>query len=192
MRILIPIGAEDHLIGQIDVVNQKAVYYSDDDQFGSTYTVKELDGELKDIAVEAYKELLNAVADVDEQVGEKFLMEETVSLEELKQGIRRATIANKLIPVAGGSAFKNKGVQYLLDAVIDYLPSPLDIPATIGMDPDDEEADIIVKTSDQEKFVALAFKLWADKFVGKLIFFRVYSGVVKKGDMIYNPRTRRS
>ena len=192
VRILIPIGAEDHLIGQIDVVNQKAVYYSDDDQFGSTYTVKELDGELKDIAVEAYKELLNAVADVDEQVGEKFLMEETVSLEELKQGIRRATIANKLIPVAGGSAFKNKGVQYLLDAVIDYLPSPLDIPATIGMDPDDEEAEIIVKTSDQEKFVALAFKLWADKFVGKLIFFRVYSGVVKKGDMIYNPRTRRS
>ena len=83
-------------------------------------------------------------------------------------------------------------MQYLLDAVIDYLPSPLDIPATIGMDPDDEEAEIIVKTSDQEKFVALAFKLWADKFVGKLIFFRVYSGVVKKGDMIYNPRTRRS
>jgi elongation factor G len=192
VRILIPIGCEDHLIGQIDVVNQKAVYFSDDDKFGSTYTVRELEGELIDIAREAYDELVNAVADVDETVGEKFLMEEPVSLEELKQGIRRATIANKLVPVAGGSAFKNKGVQYLLDAVIDYLPSPLDIPPAIGMDPDDEAHKIEVHTSDHEKFVALAFKLWADKFVGKLVFFRVYSGVVKKGDTVYNPRTRRS
>jgi elongation factor G len=111
---------------------------------------------------------------------------------ELKQGIRRATIANKLIPVAGGSAFKNKGVQYLLDAVVDYLPSPLDIPPAVGMDPDNEERQIDVITSDHEKFVALAFKLWADKYVGKLIFFRVYSGVIKKGDTVYNPRTRRA
>ena len=111
---------------------------------------------------------------------------------DLKNGIRRATIANKLVPVAGGSAFKNKGVQYLLDAVIDYLPSPLDIPAAIGMDPDDHEKKIEVITSDDEKFVSLAFKLWADKFVGKLVFFRVYSGVIKKGDTVYNPRTRRS
>ncbi len=192
VRILIPIGAEDHLKGQIDVVNQKAVYYSDDDKFGSTYTIKELEGDLKDIAADAYQELVNAVADVDEQVGEKFLMEETVSLEELKQGLRRATIANKLIPVAGGSAFKNKGVQYLLDAVVDYLPSPLDIPAAVGMDPDNEDHQIEVVTSDHEKFVALAFKLWADKFVGKLVFFRVYSGVIRKGDTVYNPRTRRS
>ena len=192
VRILIPIGCEDQLRGQIDVVNQKAVYYSDDDKFGSTYTIKELDGELKEIAREAYQELVHAVADADEQVGEKFLMEETVTLEELKQGIRRATTANKLIPVAGGSAFKNKGVQYLLDAVVDYLPSPLDIPPAIGMDPDNEETKIEVITSDHGKFVALAFKLWADKYVGKLVFFRVYSGVIKKGDTIYNPRTRRS
>jgi elongation factor G len=192
VRILIPIGCEDHLIGQIDVVNQKAVYFSDDEKYGSTYHIKELEGDLKDIAAGAYQELVHAVADVDEQVGEKFLMEEAVSLEELKQGIRRATIANKLIPVAGGSAFKNKGVQYLLDAVVDYLPSPLDIPAAVGMDPDNEEHQIEVLTSDNEKFVALAFKLWADKFVGKLVFFRVYSGVVKKGDTVYNPRTRRS
>jgi elongation factor G len=192
VRILIPIGAEDQLIGQIDVVNQKAVYFSDDDKFGSTYTIKELEGDLKEIAAEAYEELVHAVADVDEQVGEKFLMEEPVSLEELKQGIRRATVTNKLIPVAGGSAFKNKGVQYLLDAVIDYLPSPLDIPAAVGMDPDDETRHIEVPTTDNGKFTALAFKLWADKFVGKLVFFRVYSGVVKKGDTVYNPRTRRS
>ena len=192
VRILIPIGSEENLKGQIDVVNRKAVYFSDDDKFGSTYTVKELDAEQKKIADEAYSELLNAVADVDETVGEKFLMEETVTLDDLKQGIRRATIANKLIPVAGGSAFKNKGVQYLLDAVVDYLPSPLDIPAAIGMDPENEETRIEVETTDHGKFVALAFKLWADKFVGKLVFFRVYSGVVRKGDTVYNPRTRRS
>ncbi|MBK1882819.1 elongation factor G [Luteolibacter pohnpeiensis] len=192
VRILIPIGAEDQLIGQIDVVNQKAVYFSDDDKFGSTYSVRELEGELKQIGEAAYEELVAAVTDIDEQLGEKFLLEEPFTLEELKQGIRRATIANKLIPVAGGSAFKNKGVQYLLDAVIDYLPSPLDIPAAVGMDPENEDHEIVVPTSDNEKFVSLAFKLWADKFVGKLVFFRVYSGVVKKGDTVYNPRTRRS
>ncbi len=192
VRILIPIGSEDQLIGQIDVVNQRAVYFSDDEKYGSTYTIKELEGDLVHIAKEAYEELVHTVADVDDQVGEKFLMEEPVSLEELKQGIRRATIANKLVPVAGGSAFKNKGVQYLLDAVVDYLPSPLDIPPAIGMDPSNEEHQIEVVTSDHGKFVALAFKLWADKFVGKLVFFRVYSGVIRKGDTIYNPRTRRT
>jgi elongation factor G len=192
VRILIPIGAEDQLIGQIDVVNQKAIYYSDDDKFGSTYTVKELEGDLIDLCKQAHDELVNAVADVDDAVGEKFLNEQPITLEELKQGIRRATINNLLVPVAGGSAFKNKGVQYLLDAVIDYLPSPLDIPAAIGMDPDDHEKHIEVVTSDNEKFVSLAFKLWADKFVGKLVFFRVYSGVIRKGDTVYNPRTRRS
>ncbi len=192
VRILIPIGAEDQLIGQIDVVNQKAIYYSDDDKFGSTYTVKELEGDLIELCKQAHDELVNAVADVDDAVGEKFLNEEPITLEELKQGIRRATINNLLVPVAGGSAFKNKGVQYLLDAVLDYLPSPLDIPAAIGMDPDDHEKHIEVITSDNEKFVSLAFKLWADKFVGKLVFFRVYSGVIRKGDTVYNPRTRRS
>jgi len=192
VRILIPIGCEDQLKGQIDVVNQKAVYFSDDDVFGSTYTVKELEGDLKDIAAVAYQELVNVVADVDDIVAEKFLNEEEVTREDLKQGIRRATIANKLVPVAGGSAFKNKGVQYLLDAVIDYLPSPLDIPAAVGMNPDDDQEQIIVPTTDNGKFTALAFKLWADKFVGKLVFFRVYSGVIRKGDMIYNPRTRRA
>ncbi len=192
VRILIPIGCEDGLIGQIDVVNQKAVYFSDDDKYGSTYRVEELTGELKEIAEEAYLELVDTVANVDDQLGEKFLLEEPVSREELKDGIRRATIANKLVPVAGGSAFKNKGVQYLLDAVVDYLPSPLDIPAAVGMDPDNEETKIEVPTTDNGKFVSLAFKLWADKFVGKLVFFRVYSGCIKKGDTVYNPRTRRS
>jgi len=192
VRILIPIGSEDNLTGQIDVINQKAVYYSDDDKFGSTYTISELDGDIAATAREAYDELLNAVADIDEALAEKFLLEEPISRTELKEAIRRATIANKIVPVAGGSAFKNKGVQYLLDAVIDYLPSPLDISAAVGMDPDDESHQIEVPTTDHAKFTALAFKLWADKFVGKLIFFRVYSGTVRKGDTVYNPRTRKS
>src|SRR5690606_2979613 len=118
VRVLIPIGSEDQLRGQIDVVNQKAIIYNDDATFGSTYEIRELDGELQAKAEEAYAELVNAVADVDEELGEKFLMEEPITRGDLKLAIRRATIANKLVPVAGGSAFKNKGVQYLLDAVI--------------------------------------------------------------------------
>lgn len=192
VRILIPIGSEDDLLGQIDVVNQKAVHYIDDATFGSTYEIRELVGEQKEVAELAYQELLEAVASVDDELGEVFLMEEPISRQALKLALRRATIANKIIPVAGGSAFKNKGVQFLLDAVIDYLPSPLDISAAVGIDPDDEDREILVKTGDDEKFCSLAFKLWADKFVGKLVFFRVYSGVVRKGDTIYNPRTRRS
>jgi elongation factor G len=192
VRILIPIGAEDSLRGQIDVVNQKAVIYNDDATFGSTYEIVELDADQKALAEAAYTELLDVVASVDDQLGEKFLMEEPITREDLKAAIRRATIANKLVPVAGGSAFKNKGVQYLLDAVVDYLPSPLELPAMVGMDPDNEDHKIEVHTSDNEKFCSLAFKLWADKFVGKLVFFRVYSGVIRKGDTVYNPRTRRS
>ena len=192
VRILIPIGCEDDLRGQIDVVNKKAVYFVDDANYGSTYEIKDLDAEQKEIADLAYEELVEAVVSVDEELGEKFVMEEPISREDLKLALRRATTTNKIIPVAGGSAFKNKGVQFLLDAVIDYLPSPLDIPCAVGMDPDNEDQQIEVHTSDNEKFCSLAFKLWADKFVGKLVFFRVYSGVVRKGDMIYNPRTRKS
>ncbi len=192
VRILIPIGCEENLKGQIDVINQRAVYYADDDQYGSTYSVTELSAEQKKICKGAYDELLAVTADCDEILAEKFLLEEPISTTDLKQAIRRATIANKLIPVAGGSAFKNKGVQYLLDAVIDYLPSPLDIPAAIGMDPNDEDHEVSIETTDNGKFTALAFKLWADKFVGKLVFFRVYSGIVRQGDMVYNPRTQKS
>ncbi|MGB6222806.1 elongation factor G [Haloferula sp.] len=192
VRILIPIGSEDDLRGQIDVVNKKAVYFIDDATFGSTYEIKDLDAEQQEIADLAYEELLEAVVSVDEELGEKFVMEEPISKGDLKLALRRATTSNQIIPVAGGSAFKNKGVQFLLDAVVDYLPSPLDIPCAVGMDPEDEDHQIEVHTSDNEKFCSLAFKLWADKYVGKLVFFRVYSGVVKKGDMIYNPRTRKS
>jgi elongation factor G len=190
VRILIPIGSEDTLRGQIDVLNKKAVLYTDDDILGSTYTLADLDDEQLALAEEAYAEILEAVADVDEQVGEKYLMEEEISVADIKSGLRRATIANEIVPVSGGSAFKNKGIQYLLDAVVDYLPSPIEIPAAIGLNPEDEEESVEVKASDSERFCALAFKLWADKYFGKLVFFRVYSGTVSKGDMIYNPRTQ--
>ncbi len=190
--ILIPIGSEDTLRGQIDVVNQKAIMYADNDRLGSTYTVMDIPAELKDEAEAAYHELLSRVADVDEELAEKFLMEEPISAAELKAAIRRATITNQFVPVSGGSAFKNKGVQYLMDAVVDYLPSPLETVPAHAESSLDPEITYEIKASDAEKPIALAFKLWADKFVGKLIFIRVYAGVFKKGDTIYNPRTRKT
>ncbi|MDG2124369.1 MAG: elongation factor G, partial [Verrucomicrobiales bacterium] len=189
--VLIPIGAEEALCGQIDVINQRAIIYTDDGMQGSSYSIEELDDSQREVASAAYLSLVEEVASHDELVGEQFLMEEEIGAADLKAGLRRATIANKLIPIAGGSAFKNKGVQYLCDAVIDYLPSPLDIHAAEGQDPADSESKISVETDDREKFVGLAFKLWGDKFVGKLVFFRVYSGTVSKGDVVYNPRTRK-
>tara|TARA_Y100001933_G_scaffold198637_1_gene199510 strand:- start:1476 stop:3665 length:2190 start_codon:yes stop_codon:yes gene_type:complete len=191
LRILIPIGSEDHLKGQIDVLNKKAVVYTEDDTLGSTFEIRELDEEQARDAEEAYAEILDTLADVDEQLGEKFLLEEEIDVSDLKSAMRRATIANKVVPIAGGSAFKNKGVQYLVDAVVDYLPSPLEITAARGQSSEDENDEVVAATDDNGKFCSLAFKLWADKYVGKLVFFRVYSGTVSKGDMVYNPRTRR-
>ncbi len=189
--ILIPIGAEDNLSGQIDVINKKAIIYSDSDKWGSTYTVRELEGAEIEKANAAYAELLDAVCSADDELGMLFLEEQPIGQVELKAGLRRAVIANKIIPMAGGSAFKNKGVQYLIDAVIDYLPGPLDIAPQQGESIDDPEIKITAEPNDGGKFIALAFKLWSDKF-GRLVFFRVYSGCVKKGDTIYNPRTRKS
>ncbi len=188
--ILIPLGREDYLKGQIDVINQKAVIYSDNDQFGSTYEVTEIPEEHRAMAEKAYQDLVDQMVDLDEEVGMLFLEEKPVTKEDLKAAIRRQTIANRFVPVAGGSAFKNKGVQYLVDAVVDYLPSPLDIPPARGQDPDTGEP-IEALANDNGNFCSLAFKLWSDPFVGKLVFFRVYSGKLSKGDTVYNPRTRK-
>ncbi len=189
--ILIPIGAEDSLCGQIDVVNQKAIIYADDEKFGSKYTVRDLQGDEVAKGKAAYDELLDAVCSADDELGMMFLEEQPIGPKELKAGLRRAVIANKIIPMAGGSAFKNKGVQYLIDAVIDYLPGPLDIEPQKGTVVDEPENVIEAKPDDNGKFIALGFKLWSDKF-GRLVFFRVYSGKVSKGDTIYNPRTRKT
>ena len=189
--ILIPIGAEENLIGQIDVVNQKAIIYNDDEKFGSKYTVRELQGEEIDKAKMAYDGLVEEICNQDEEMGMMFLEEKAITIKDVKEALRRTVIANKIIPMAGGSAFKNKGVQYLIDAVIDYLPGPLDIEPQTGQLVDDPETKVEARPDDNAKFCALGFKLWSDKF-GRLVFFRVYSGCVKKGDTIYNPRTRKS
>jgi elongation factor G len=188
--VLIPLGAEDQLKGQLDVVNKKAIIYSDSDAVGSTYTVEEIPAGLVDTVEQAYADLVEQVANLDDEVGTAYLEEKPITPEMLKSGIRRQTIANKFVPVVGGSAFKNKGVHYLIDAVIDYLPGPLDIPPARGQDPDTAEP-IDAVTDDSANFCSLAFKLWSDPFVGKLVFFRVYSGALKKGDTVYNPRSRK-
>jgi elongation factor G len=188
--VLIPWGAEDNLKGQLDVLNQKAVLYSDDNAMGSVYTVVEIPDELKAGTEKAYQDLIDQMCDLDEEIGNLFLEEKPISKEQLKAAIRRQTIANKFVPVAGGSAFKNKGVQFLVDAVVDYLPGPLDIAPAKGQNPDDGTP-IEVTSDDTGNFCSLAFKLWSDPFVGKLVFFRVYSGKLTKGDTVYNPRTRK-
>lgn len=188
--VLIPLGREDGLRGQLDVINKKAIIYSDNDAMGSTYQVEELPAECVDLVESAYADLVSAVADLDEDLGLAFLEEQPITPAMLKAAIRRQTIANKFVPVVGGSAFKNKGVQYLVDAVVDYLPSPIDIPPARGQDPD-TAAPVDVAADDNAKFCSLAFKLWSDPFVGKLVFFRVYSGKLTKGDTVYNPRTNK-
>jgi len=188
--ILIPLGREDYLKGQLDVINNKAVIYLDDDTMGSVYEVRDIPDDHKELVAKAYQDLVDQMCDLDDEIGTLFLEEKPISKEALKAAIRRQTIANRFIPVAGGSAFKNKGVQYLVDAVIDYLPGPLDIPPAKGHNPDTDEA-IPVHSDDNGKFCSLAFKLWSDPFVGKLVFFRVYSGKLSKGDTVYNPRTNK-
>jgi elongation factor G len=186
--VLVPLGKEDHIKGQLDVINKRAVIYSDSDSIGSTYEVTSIPNEYKAMIDKAYNDLVEQVSNLDEEVGTLFLEEKPITPKDLKAGIRRLTIANQFIPVAGGSAFKNKGVQYLIDAVVDYLPSPLDIPPAKGIDPDNGEH-LFAPTDDNANFCSLAFKLWSDPFVGKLVFFRVYSGKLSKGDTVYNPRT---
>ena len=188
--VLLPLGKEDYLKGQLDVINKKAIIYSDSDDQGSVYEITDVPAEQQALVDKAYNDLVTAVSDLDDEVGTLFLEEKPITPEVLKAGIRRQTIANKFVPVVGGSAFKNKGVQCLVDAVIDYLPSPLDIPPAVGMEPDTHEK-IGAPTDDKGKFCSLAFKLWSDPFVGKLVFFRVYSGTLSKGDTVYNPRTNK-
>ncbi len=190
--IYLPIGAEDNFAGVIDVVNQKAIAWGPGDvvKEGLAYTVTDIPAELKESAQEALQNLIHAVADKDDEVAELVIEDKPVPTLTLKAAIRRLTCKIELIPVLCGSAFKKKGVQPLLDSVIDYLPSPLDIPPAEGLEPGTENV-VVVEPDDNNKFCSLAFKLWTDTYAGKLVFFRVYSGHLKKGDTIYNPRTRK-
>lgn len=180
--IQVPIGAEDHFEGIVDLVTMKAFYYIDD--MGTTEE-RAIPAELADICEKYREKLLEAVADTDEELTMKYLEGEELTEKEIIAGIRKATIAVKIIPVCCGSSFKNKGVQRLLDAVIDYMPSPIDVPAIGGINPDTDEEDER-KSSDDEPFAALAFKIMTDPFVGRLTYFRVYSGVLKAGSYVYN------
>lgn len=191
--IYLPIGAEEQFAGVIDIVNQKAVVWGPGDvpAEGLKYEITEIPAELQDKAKAALAELIDAVSNKDDSIAELVLEDKPISAPILKAAIRRLVCKIELVPVLCGSAFKKKGVQTLIDAVVDYLPGPLDIPPAQGIDPVANNAPVIVESNDSNQFCSLAFKLWTDPYAGKLVFFRVYSGQLKKGDTIYNPRTRK-
>jgi elongation factor G len=190
--IYLPIGAEDKFEGVIDVVSQKAITWGSGEVVneGLKYEVKEIPERLKKKAKAALAELTDAVSNKDDAIATLVIEEKPVTPELLKAAIRRLTCKIELVPVLCGSAFKKKGVQPLIDAIVDYLPGPLDVPGAEGTEVDTNNP-VHVETSDSNKFCSLAFKLWTDVYAGKLVFFRVYSGTLKKGDTIYNPRTRK-
>lgn len=190
--IFLPIGAEENFEGVIDVVNQKAIVWGPGDiaNEGLKYEITDIPEAHKERAQTALRELIEAVSNKDDSLAELVLEDKPIEPLVLKAAIRRLTCKIELVPVLCGSAFKKKGVQVLVDAVIDYLPSPIDIPPAQGLVPGTEDV-VKVDTDDNAKFCSLAFKLWTDPYAGKLVFFRVYSGILKKGDTIYNPRTRK-
>jgi elongation factor G len=182
--IQIPVGAEDNFRGVVDLVKMRAIVWDDVSQ-GLHFEYIEIPAELQATAQEWHDKMIEAAAEASEELLDKYLSGETLSEEEIKAALRKRTVAGEIVPMLCGSAFKNKGVQAMLDAVIDYLPSPVDVPAIMGHTEDDKEAER--HPSDDEPFSALAFKIMTDPFVGQLIFFRVYSGVVNSGDTVYNP-----
>ena len=181
--IQLPIGAEDLFEGVIDLVEMKAIY--NEGSVGENLVVKEIPAEYQDQAEEYREKLIEAVAEFDEDFMEKYLGGEEITIDELKAAIRKATLSVEFFPVVCGSAFKYKGVQPMLDAVVEYLPSPLDVPAIKGIDPNTDE-EVERHSSDEEPFSALAFKVMTDPFVGKLTFFRVYSGILSSGSYVKN------
>jgi elongation factor G len=182
--IQVPIGAEDHFQGVVDLVRMKAIYWDDASQ-GMKFEIRDIPAELMDTCKEWREKMLEAAAEADEELMNKYLEGHALSEEDIKKGLRKRTIANEIVPMLCGSAFKNKGVQAMLDAVVDYMPAPTDIPPVTGELENGKEGER--RASDDEPFAGLAFKIMTDPYVGQLIFFRVYSGVVNSGDSIYNP-----
>ncbi|MEZ4358431.1 MAG: elongation factor G [Eubacteriales bacterium] len=181
--VQLPIGSEDNFIGIIDLIKMNAKFYNDD--LGKDVEIRDIPEDMKENADIYREKLLESVADVDDTLLEKYFAGEEITVEEMKAAIRKATLNMKMVPVTCGSSYKNKGVQMLLDAVVDYLPSPLDVEAIIGTVPGTDKTEKR-EASDNEPFSALAFKIMADPFVGKLAFFRVYSGKLKSGSYVYN------
>ena len=181
--IQLPIGAEDTFVGIIDLVTMKAEIYKD--ELGKEFEITDIPADMADLAQEWREKLIESVCETDEELMMMFLEGEEPSLEQIKATIRKETIEGRMVPVLCGSSYRNKGVQMMLDAVVDYMPSPLDIPAIKGVNPETGEEDER-KADDKEPFSALAFKIMADSFVGKLAFFRVYSGTLQSGSYVYN------
>ena len=186
--IQIPIGSEESFTGVVDLINMNAIVW-DEESLGAKYEIVEIPEELKERALEYRKLMLESIADHDDELMEKYLMEEEISEDEINSAIRKATLVSEITPVLCGTALKNKGVQILLDRVIDYLPSPLDVDAISGVDPKDDSVKLTRKPDVNEPFSALAFKIMTDPYVGKLTFFRVYSGQLEKGSYILNSTT---
>ncbi|MGD8408104.1 MAG: elongation factor G [Thiohalophilus sp.] len=184
--IQLNIGAEEDFQGIVDLIRMKAIYWNDQD-FGATYEQRDIPEELQAKAQELREQMIEAAAEASEELMEKYLEGGELSADEIKQGLRARTLANEIVPVLCGSAFKNKGVQAMLDAVVDYMPSPIEVKAIKGVLDDGKETEALRKSDDDEPFSALAFKIATDPFVGTLTFFRVYSGVVSTGDTVYNP-----
>jgi elongation factor G len=191
VAIQIPIGQEASYKGAVDLISMKAILWNDE-TLGAQYVVEEIPANLLKKAEAFRAQLVETIAENDDDMLHKFLEGEVITPEELRASLRKSTIALKLFPVLCGTAFKNKGVQTLLDAVVDYLPSPLDIPPTEGTDPDHPDKKLIGKAKDDEPFAALAFKIMADSFVGQLTFIRVYSGHLKTGDSVLNTTKTKS
>ena len=183
VAIQLPIGSEATFSGIIDLVTMKAEVY--DDALGKDIEVVDIPDDMKDEAEEYHQIMLEAVCETDDELMMKYLDGEEITIDEIKVAIRNAVVSNKMFPVLCGSAYKNKGIQMLLDAVVDYMPSPLDIPPVAGVNPDTGEDDSR-KADDKEPFSALAFKIMADPFVGKLAFFRIYSGTLQSGTYVFN------
>ena len=183
LPIQLPIGAEDQYKGLIDLMEMKAYIYND--ELGNDISVVDIPDDMKEKAEQYHAEMVEAIAETDDALMEKFLEDEELTVEEMKKALRAATIANDLVPVCCGTAYRNKGVQKLLDAIVDYMPSPVDIPPIDGVDPETGE-ETVRHSSDTEPFSALAFKIATDPFVGKLCFFRVYSCTVDAGATVYN------
>lgn len=187
--IYLPIGSEDKFCGLIDLIRMQAHMYTEDDRTGSNYSEEDIPDGLVEQAEQYRESLLEDIAAFDDQLAEKYLEGEEITDEEFMAGIRKATLSHHFIPVIPGTAFKNKGIQKLLNAVVNYLPSPLDIPPQKGHSQSDESQLIEVGPDDSDKVAGLAFKLFTDPFVGKLVFFRIYRGSLQKGSTLYNSRT---
>ncbi len=189
--VQLPIGREENFSGVVDLINMKSLIWKANDDVGDKWVTGEIPEELAEEAAKARDTLLERVAEVDESLTEKYLEGQEISVDEIKRALRKGTIELKFVPVLCGSAFKKRGVQPLLDAIVDYLPSPLDVPAMVGHDPENIEKEIACPTDFDSNPVALAFKIAADPFSGSLTYIRVYSGVVQPGQALYNPRLKK-